>query len=190
MAIASAETAKRLKVYTYEDYLTLPDDGKRYEIIDGELYMAPAPTTDHQSTVGNFFGTIWYFLQHNPIGKVFPAPTDVIFSEIDILQPDIVFISKAKLDLLTRENIQGAPDLVIEVLSPGTEHVDRTDKLKTYAKFGVQEYWMASAEKETVEVWRRKGTKLVFHTLLDKTRMLTTPLLPGLEIPVEEIFRK
>jgi Uma2 family endonuclease len=190
MAITIVDTAKRLEVFTYEDYLQLPDDGKRYEIIDGELYMVPAPTTDHQSTVGNLFGTIWYFLQHNPIGKVFPAPTDVIFSEINVLQPDIVFVSKEKFDILTRENIQGAPDLVIEVLSPGTEHRDRTEKLATYAQFGVLEYWMVSEEGETVEVWRRKGNKLMFHALLDRAQTLTTPLLPGLEIPLERIFRK
>jgi len=92
------------------------------------------------------------------------------------------------MDILTRENIQGAPDLVIEVLSPGTEKRDRTVKLKTYSKFGVLEYWMASEEKKTVEVWRRKGKKLVFYALFDKTQMLTTPLLPGLEIHLNEIF--
>jgi len=190
MAIAIVDIPERLEVYTYEDYLNLPDNGKRYEIIDGELYMVPAPTTDHQSTVGNFFGTIWHFLQQNPIGKVYHAPTDVLLSDIDVLQPDVLFFSKQKLDILTRENIQGAPDLVIEVLSPGTEKRDRTIKLKQYEQFGVVEYWMANDENETVEVWRRRGKKLVFHTLLDKTQTLTTPLLPGLEIELEKIFRK
>ncbi|MCI0694968.1 Uma2 family endonuclease [candidate division KSB1 bacterium] len=188
MAIALVDTPKRLEVFTYEDYLNLPDNGKRYEIINGELYMVPAPSTDHQSTVGNFFGTIWHFLRQNPIGKVYSAPTDVIFSEINVLQPDVVFLSKQKMDILTSENIQGAPDLVIEVLSPGTEKRDRTVKLKTYSKFGVLEYWMASEEKKTVEVWRRKGKKLVFHVLLDRTQTLITPLLPGLEIHLQEIF--
>ncbi len=117
MAIAIVDYPKRIEVFTYEDYLQLPDDGKRYEIIDGELYMSPAPTTPHQRISGNFFGPIWYFLQQNPIGEIYSAPTDVPFSEIDVLQPDIIFFSKEKIDILTRENIQGAPDLVIEVLS-------------------------------------------------------------------------
>jgi len=190
MAIAIVDIPERLEVYTYEDYLNLPDDGKRYEIINGELYMSPAPTRPHQKATGNFFGTIWRFLEQNPIGEVYSAPTDVVFSEIDVLQPDVIFIAREKFDILTRENIQGAPDLVIEVLSPGTEKRDRTLKLKTYSRFGVQEYWMANAEKETVEVWRRKGEQLVFHALLDKTQTLTTPLLPGLEISLEKIFRK
>ena len=135
-----------------------------------------------------FVGTIWLFLQQNPIGKVYPAPTDVLLSEIDVLQPDVLFFSKQKLDILTRENIQGAPDLVIEVLSPSTEKRDRTFKLKTYSKFGVQEYWMVNEAMATVEVWRRQGDTLVFHAVFDKTQTLTTPLLPGLEIVLEKIF--
>jgi Uma2 family endonuclease len=190
MAVAIVATSKRLEAFTYEDYLQLPDNGKRYEIIDGELYMSPAPTTGHQRIVGRFHLAIGNFLEENPIGEVFFAPTDVILSEIDILQPDVVFISKEKFERLARENIQGAPDLMIEVLSPGTENRDRTIKLKAYSKFGVQEYWMASEKKETGEVWRRKGKKLVFHALLDRTQILTTSLLPGLEIPLERIFRK
>jgi Uma2 family endonuclease len=86
------------------------------------------------------------------------------------------------IDILTRENIQGAPDLVIEVLSPRTEKRDRTIKLEAYSKFGVHEYWMADEEKATVEVWRRRGKKLALHAVLDKKQTLTTPLLPGLRI--------
>jgi Uma2 family endonuclease len=189
MAIAIVKTAERTKPFTYADYLNLPDDGKRYEIIDGELYMVPAPTLDHQRAAGTFHAIIWHFLEENPIGEVFPAPTDVIFSELSVVQPDVVFVSKEKSDILTRENIQGSPSLVIEVLSPGTERRDRTEKLETYARYGVQEYWMASEENETVEVWRRKGNKLEFHVLHDRTQTLTTPLLPGLEIPLTKIFR-
>jgi Uma2 family endonuclease len=189
MAIAIVHTPKNLDVFTYEDYLQLPDNGKRYEIIDGELYMSPAPNLGHQRRVRRFLYVVEDFLEKNPIGEVFPAPTDIILSDIDVLQPDIVFIAKDKFDRLTRENIQGAPDLVIEVLSPYTEKRDRTVKLKTYTKFGVLEYWMVSEENETVEIWRRKGKKLIFHTLLDKTQILTTPLLPGLEISLKKIFR-
>jgi len=190
MAIAIVNIPERLEVFTYEDYLQLPDNGKRYEIINGELYMVPAPTLGHQDTIGEFHFTIKSFLKINPIGKIYLAPTDIIFSEIDVLQPDLIFVSKEKFDILTGANIQGAPDLVIEVLSPGTEKRDRTIKLKAYSKFGVLEYWMANDVTETVEVWRRNGKKLVFHALLDRTQTLTTPLLPGLEIALEKIFQK
>jgi len=189
MAIAIVDIPERLEVFTYEDYLNLPDNGKRYEIINGELYMVPAPTLGHQDTIGEFHLTMGLFLRTNPIGKIYLAPTDIIFSEIDVLQPDLIFVSKEKFDILTRENIQGAPDLVIEVLSPGTEKRDRTIKLKAYSKFGVQEYWMANDIKAIVEVWRRRGKKLVLHTVLDRTQTLTTPLLPGLEISLEKIFQ-
>ena len=190
MAIALVDIPDRLEVYTYEDYLNFPDDGKRYEIIDGELFVSPAPKTPHQKITGNFFGTIWYFLQQNPLGEIYSAPTDVILSEINVLQPDVLFFSKRKRDILTRDNIQGAPDLVIEVFSPSSEKRDRTVKLKAYSKFGVLEYWMASEKKKTVEVWRRKGDKLVYHAIFEKTQTLTTPLLPGLEIALGKIFQK
>jgi Uma2 family endonuclease len=190
MAIAIVHTPKNLDVFTYEDYLQLPDNGKRYEIIEGELYMSPAPTLGHQRAVRRFLNAIENFLEENPIGEVFPTPTDIILSDIDVLQPDIVFISKAKIDRLTHENIQGAPDLVIEVLSPYTEKRDRTVKLKAYTKYGVVEYLMANQEQEALEVWRRKGKKLVYHALLDKIQTFTTPLLPALEIPLKKIFRK
>jgi len=190
MAIAIVDIPECLEVFTYEDYLQLPDNGKRYEIINGELYMAPAPSLGHQRTIRRFLNAFENFLEGNPLGEVFPAPTDVIFSGIEILQPDIVFIAREKFEILTRENIQGAPDLVIEVLSAGTEKRDRTLKLKVYSKFGVLEYWMANDERKTVEIWRRKGKKLVFHALLDGTQTLTTPLLPGLEISLKKIFQR
>jgi len=190
MAIAIVDLPDRREVFTYEDYLNLPDNGKRYEIINGELYMVPAPSLSHQRTIRRFLNAFENFLEENPLGEIFPAPTDVIFAGIEILQPDLVFISTEKFEILTRENIQGAPDLVIEVLSPRTEKRDRTLKLKVYSKFGVREYWMANHEKATVEIWRRKGKKLVFHALLDRTQTLTTPLLPGLGIALEKIFQK
>ncbi len=178
------------KLYTYADYLKLPDDGIRYEIINGELIMSPAPTLGHQSTAGNLFGYIWAFLQKHPRGEVYPAPTDVILSEIAILQPDIVFITRERSDILTRENIQGAPDLVIEVLSRGTEKRDREEKLAQYSRFEVQEYWMVDHEQQRVEVWRREGGELSFHKRLEQNQILTTPLLPGLKIRLAKIFRQ
>lgn len=190
MAIAIVDIPERLEVFTYEDYIQLPDDGKRYEIINGELYMIPAPSLGHQRTIRRLLYAIENFLQDNPLGEVFPAPTDVIFSDINILQPDLVFIGKEKFAILTRENIQGAPDLVIEVLSASTEKRDRKLKLNIYSKFGVPEYWMANHDRATVEIWRRKGRKLVFHAVLEKTQTLTTPLLPGLKIALEKIFQK
>ncbi len=190
MAIEIGEILDRFKGYNYDDYLNIPEDGKRYEIIDGELYLLPTPNLDHQSILGNLFGAIASFREEQKYGKIFLSPLDVVFSNINIIQPDLIFVSKENFGILTPENIRGTPDLVIEILSPKTEIRDRTIKFNAYSKFGVLEYWMVHEEKETVEVWRHNSNQLVFHALLEKTETLATPLLPGLEISLEKIFRQ
>jgi Uma2 family endonuclease len=190
MAIGIGDILDRFKGYTYEDYINLPDDGKRYEIIDGELYLLPTPNLPHQSILGNLFCMIAGFLKEKEYGEIFLSPLDVVFSNINIIQPDLIFVAKENFNIIRPENIRGTPDLLIEILSTKTEKRDRTIKLKTYSKFGVQEYWMVHEEKETVEVWRRKDDQLNFHSLLDRTQTLTTPLLPGLEISLEKIFQE
>ena len=175
-------------VFTYEDYAELPDDGRRYEIIDGELLMSPAPTPNHQMIIGNLFAVVFNYLRAQPIGKVILAPVEVYFSETNILQPDIVFISAERSGIIESAQIRGVPDLVVEVLSPGTEKRDRTVKLKTYAKFGVREYWMVKEETGVIEVLRLQEGRLEPAGSYDKSQKLTSPLFPGLEILVEEVF--
>ncbi len=187
MGIALIQQSEKIK-FTYEDYLELPDDGKRYELIDGELYMSTTPTLNHQTIAGNFFLALSLYLKTNPIGKVFMAPVEVFFSNKNLAQPDLVFVSKANRELLKPTQIKGAPDLVIEVLSPSTEKRDRTIKLKMYAKFGVREYWMAKEKTATVEIFRLQKGDLVLVARLGKSDTLTSPLFPGLEIPLDEIF--
>ncbi len=190
MVLIDTPVRETAKLYTYADYLKLPNDGIRYEIINGELYMSPAPTVGHQRTLRELLFALMSFLKKKPLGEVFPAPTDVILSDINVLQPDIVLILREKYDILTRENIQGAPDLVIEVLSRGTRRRDRNQKLRQYEKFGVQEYWMAEEESKTVEVWRKRGNKFVFQACLNLNEEITTPLLPGFKVKLTKIFPK
>ena len=190
MTIGIGDILDRFKGYTYEDYFNLPDDGKRYEIIDGELYLFPTPNLPHQSILGNLFCTIAEFPKEKEYGEIFLSPLDVVFSNINIIQPDLIFVAKENFNILTPENIRGTPDLLIEILSSNTERRDRTLKLTTYSKFGVREYWMVHEERETVDVWRRKDDHLNFHSFLDKTHILFTPLLPGLEISLGKIFQK
>jgi len=187
MGLALIHSSEQVK-FTYDDYRQLPDDGKRYEIIDGELYMATSPTSNHQFIADNFLVTLSIFLKTNPIGRVVSAPLEVYFSKTNLAQPDVMFISKNRLDIIKPTQIKGAPDLVIEVLSPGTERIDRTVKLKMYAKFGVREYWMAKEKTATVEIFRLQEGKLVLVARLGKSDVLTSPLFPGLEIPLAEIF--
>jgi len=187
MGIALIQQSEKLQ-FTYDDYRQLPDDGKRYEIIDGELYMSTSPTSNHQRISGNFFGMLFIYLRSHPIGEVFQAPLEVFFSNTNIAQPDVLFISKERRDIIKPTQIRGAPDLIIEVLSPSTEKRDRTVKLKMYAKFGVQEYWMAKEKTATVEIFRLHGGQLVPVARLKKSDVLISPLFPGLEIPLDEIF--
>src|SRR6266545_4047168 len=137
---------------TYEDLRKMPDDGKRYELIDGEVYMTASPNTKHQVVVGNIHMALRRFAQKAGVGKVFLAPFDVVFGERTAVQPDLLFIRKERLSILTDLNVQGAPDLVIEVLSPSTAAFDRETKLQVYARAGVPELWYVDPKEEIVEV--------------------------------------
>ena len=127
---------------TYEDYCLLSTDGKRHEIIDGEHFVTPSPLTLHQRVVMRLGYYLMAYLDAHPLGEVFAAPFDVVFSRFDIVEPDLLYISKDRSSIVTRKNVQGAPDLLVEVLSEGTAHIDRDTKLKLYSRFGVREYWV------------------------------------------------
>ncbi|HUP62712.1 MAG TPA: Uma2 family endonuclease [Thermoanaerobaculia bacterium] len=178
----ATETSTKL---TYEDYVNLPNDGKRYEIIDGELYVNPAPNIKHQKVAAKLFYELYSFVKPRKLGEVFFAPCDVVLSEIDTLQPDILFVSAARMEIITRANVKGAPDLVIEVLSEGTRNYDETIKKKRYERFAVSEYWIVDIDDDSVRVHRRVGTRF---ELVDAVATITTPLLPGFTLAVHEIF--
>lgn len=170
---------------TYDDYVNLPNDGKRYEVIDGELYMNPAPNMQHQRVVGKLYRILAEFVEKHRLGEVFIAPCDVVLSEIDVVEPDLLFVSAARKAMVTRLNVQGAPDLVIEVLSQGTRNYDETIKKKRYERFGVSEYWIIDVEAESVRVLR-VGRKRFQEVLVGAD--VTTPLLPGFSLAVADVF--
>jgi Uma2 family endonuclease len=177
--------------YTYEDLQTFPEgDGKRYEIIDGDLLVTPSAMSRHQLVLGNFHGLLWAFLQENPIGKVIFAPADVVLSEINVVEPDILFLSNGRLDRLTRKNVQGAPDLVLEVVSESTRRTDEVRKRKLYESVDVLEYWIVDPELETVKVYRKAGCRFDRPIELSSEAgdTLTTPLLPGLKALLARLF--
>jgi len=175
---------------TYDDLELLPYDGKRHEIIDGEHVVTPSPMVRHQDVVGNVHFHIKAFLREHPIGKVFMAPTDVVLSPIDIVVPDLLFISSERRSILTAKNLQGAPDLVLEVLSDSTRRIDEVIKRKLYERFGVVEYWVADPAVDRLRIYRRDGD--VFARAVELSAeagdSLTTRLLPGLAVPLAEIF--
>jgi Uma2 family endonuclease len=187
--MAVRDTA-RLKL-TYEDYAQIPDDGRRHEIIDGAHHVSPSPGADHQDLLGNLHLVLAPFVRKHQLGRLYLAPFDVVLSPHDIVQPDILFILAARLAILTKANVQGAPDLVIEILSPSTRRLDETLKRDRYDQLGVQEYWIFDPRHKSVRIFRR-GQDAGFAALSELTaaagQILTTPLLPGLEIELRWIF--
>ena len=138
--------------YTYEDYLSLPDNGKRHEIIEGELHMTPAPSVIHQRISLNIVMLLMPFVAGTRRGSVLYAPVDVVLSEEDVIQPDIVYVSKERSSIITQRNIHGAPDLVIEILSERTKTLDKKQKRQLYERHGVKEYWLVDPDERSVEV--------------------------------------
>ena len=172
---------------TYDDYCLLPSDGKRYEIIEGELYVSPSPGRRHQRIIINLILHLGGFVKNHSLGDAYVAPFDVVFSQHDVVEPDVIYVSNAHLSLITEKNIQGAPDLAVEVLSDSTARLDRTTKLKLYSRFGVQEYWIVDPEGPSVEIYRRMEAGLDLAGTLQNMDSLTSPLFPGFSLPVRSL---
>lgn len=145
--------------FTYHDLENFSDDGKIREVIGGELFTVGPPGTYHQRLVGELLGLIWLHLRHHPVGTVFNIPIEVVFSEQDTVQPDIVFVSAEKKQIITDKRIMGAPDWVIEVLSPATRERDLTTKRKLYQRHGVVQ-WMIDPEARTITAWDEEGSRV------------------------------
>ena len=173
--------------FTYEDYLQMPDD-KRYELIEGDFFVAPSPATYHQRISGRLEFLLRKFVQGNNLGEVFNAPFDIVLSEENVFQPDILFISKENSGIITEKNVQGAPDLVIEITSPATEHRDKGVKRKIYAKFGVKEYWIVDSDRRIVEVMVLRETGFESVRIYGEEDFLSSPLLKGFSIDLREVF--
>jgi len=178
--------------FTYDDYLLFPDDGRRHELIDGEHYMTPAPSTTHQRLVVRLSIALGTFLNRQKAGQIFVAPTDVVLSDLDVVQPDLIFVSSARASIITAKNIQGTPDLLIEILSETTRKTDEIIKRKLYERYGVQEYWIVDPELETVKIYRitPQGYSRTAELSREATDTLSTPLLPGLRIVLVELFEQ
>lgn len=177
--------------FTYEDYLLFPEDGRRHELIAGDHYVTPAPNTKHQRVIVNLGNILFNFVKGNRFSTVFYAPCDVIFSDLDVVQPDILYISAKRQHIITEKNIQGAPDLVIEVLSDASRRTDELIKKKLYEQYGVAEYWIVDPLLESLKIYRRSATgeyaKAVEYEP-QSTDPIHTPLLPGFEVLLAQIF--
>jgi Uma2 family endonuclease len=177
---------------TYDDFVLFPDDGNRHELIDGEHYVTPSPNIRHQRISGNLYLLIGTWLQQHPIGQLYYAPLDVIFSKFDVVEPDLLYMSNERAaQIATQMHVQGVPELVIEIASPGTRKRDETIKRHLYERSGVTEYWVIDPDLDVVRVYRRSGDR--FERPIELSResndVLATPLLAGLDLPLPRIFK-
>jgi len=176
--------------FTYEDLLLFPEDGKRHELIDGEHFMSPSPFTQHQRILVNLSRIVSTFLKQNKIGALFVAPMDVVLSDFDVVEPDLLFIASEHASIITEKHIMGAPDWVVEILSVSSRKTDEMIKKKLYEQYGIQEYWIIDPELQMVKIYRMTDTKYIRTAEIscEGNELLTTPLLPGMEIQLTEIF--
>lgn len=181
------QTVIEKKRYTYEDYLKTPED-ERCELIGGVLLMTPLPVPRHQRISGKFEFELRKFVTENGLGEVFYAPCDVYLDDENVVQPDILFISKERLNIIGEKNIQGAPDLVIEIISESTAYRDLVQKKKLYAKFGVKEYWIVIPGEELIEVYILKDNTYMLHKTYSKDDAFESPYLRNLKIELKGIF--
>jgi Uma2 family endonuclease len=176
---------------TVDDLDCMPEDGNRYEVIEGELFVSRAPGLPHQVVSGNMFGPIWTYLEANPVGQVIASP-GLVLSEYSGVIPDIVFFTHQRgTEIISGVRLIAAPDIVIEILSPGHENVarDRIAKRQLYAKHGVNEYWILDSENRAVEIYRLKSGSLNLAATLKDEDQITSPLLPAFGCAVSQVFR-
>lgn len=175
---------------TIADLDSMPDDGNRYEIIEGELFVSRSPNLTHQSVSGNIFFNVRSFLIDNPIGEIWATP-GVILSEYSGVIPDLVYVShERRAEIASGDRVMGAPDLVIEIISPGTENErrDRLVKRQLYSKHGVKEYWIVDFQNRTIEVYVLQGQMLQLQSTLTDEDELTSSELPGYRCKLETLF--
>jgi Uma2 family endonuclease len=182
-------TVSSSRKLTYEDYVLLPDEeGQRYEIIDGELFVTPSPIEKHQRIVVNFVRIIGNYVFEHRCGRLYVAPFDVVLSRHDVVQPDLLYLTKEHASVLTEKNVQGAPDFVIEVLSEGKGRWDEGLKLRRYQQFGVAEYWVVDPKRDRIRVYLRRNERLELAAEGGAGDTLVSAFFPGLDISVNDVF--
>ncbi len=173
---------------TVENYKILPETGPRYQLIEGDLYLAPAPDRYHQEISFNLEYQLRSYIEKHPIGKLYHAPFDVQLDEYNVFQPDIVFISAENSDILTDAGAEGAPDFIVEILSPKTARLDRDNKRRVYATSGVRELWIITPETRQIEVYSLAQDATDPVSTYGEKDIFESALFPGLRFNAAAIF--
>jgi len=175
-------------IFTYEDLKALPENGKQYQIVEGDLIVSPSPKMLHQIIVLNLSAILREHVKKHSMGIVVCAPMDVVLSSENVFQPDVLFISNENKNIITEANIQGAPDLVVEVLSEGTKEMDLAMKRKIYARFSVKRYWLIDPDNKNMDclLLSEEGYNEETHFKINDT--FSSPLFPGLSFSLSELF--
>jgi Uma2 family endonuclease len=172
---------------TYEDLRAFPEDNLRRELIDGELIVTAAPRIRHQDVVAKLTTRLFLYVEEQG-GKVLPAPTDVFFSDINVVEPDVIFVRADHLDRVEKKFVRSAPDVVVEVSSPSTRPLELLRKRKLYERFGVPEYWYVDIEVDRVEIYRLQEARYGHPRLLERGDVLESPEIPGFAIAIDDLL--
>jgi Uma2 family endonuclease len=173
---------------TYEDYCALPEDGRRYQLIGGELDVTPAPSYSHQRILRNLGSLLHAHVRGQHLGVILYAPIDVILATDTVVQPDIVFVAREHLSRVNERGIEGPPDLVVEILSPRTRRTDRVLKMRAYAHFGVRQCWLVDPDTQSIEVFSLSSSGYVLARVATCGETVRSDLFPELSLALDEIF--
>ncbi len=174
--------------FTANDIWDMPEDGKRYEVVNGELYVTPPPLEAHQKASTNLVGYIWQYAHHRGLGTVYSAPFGVVLDEENGVQPDIVYVSRQRQGFIVERGLEGAPDLVAEVLSPSTQTRDRGVKMRRYAAAGIPHYWIVDPRGRALEAYRLTEQGYELTGTFGPGSTFHPELFPGLEVPIDDLW--
>ena len=187
MSLARSKIGEK-NLFNYRDYFLFPDNGKRYQILEGELFMTPPPGFSHQNSVTQLTIMLGQYLNRNQIGKVFCAPFAVVLSDINVVEPDLVYVSNARKNLIKERGIFGSPDLMVEVLSKGNKKMDRITKFKLYARFKIPHYWIVDPMEKTMELYQLEKGEYRLTSKKQGSEVMSPSLFPGLEFSLKDLW--
>lgn len=164
------------------------EEGFLYELINGTIVKRASPNTEHQRITKRVFKKLDQFVEENALGECVFAPYDVVFDEEELVLPDLIFVANKNSDIIKRGCIEGTPDLLVEVLSPGTSRNDRGQKMKLYRRFGVAEYWIVDPKAQAIEVWSLQNGDYDLLFFAAETGEIESIVLPGLKMEVSQVF--